>query len=106
MPANCVFGDCLKYNIDTSCYTVDMGGIRYYCDKHWGHVNFYFNEIVSACAKEILGCERNRLAEWYNDEQNIFTVKHHDKFWDLCDSHSSTYDKLVNIEINLGYFED
>lgn len=98
----CHWGDCQENNEELSHYTVDVRGIRYFCQEHWDWTN-EFVELVKHCEK----CVRNHNADLYKDARSITDIKHLDKWWAICHYHFDYYDrKLCNFLDGLDYTED
>lgn len=86
----CSYHDCVDFNKNIFFYTNDSNSIRYFCDFHWDHITFLFT-LISEC----LSCYRSHLAEFYKENRTLDTVKHNNKWWELCIRHKTIYEECV-----------
>lgn len=84
--------------------TNDRFGIHWFCEEHWKLVSFIF-KVVAECARKKDGCKRNHLADFDKYDRYLNTIRHMDKFWDLCDVHLGIYDEVIGIDLIFGDYD-
>lgn len=97
----CSYFECDEDNWSTAFLTVDTYGTRWFCDEHWNIMGLLFNIVVPRCIKTS-SCKRNYKVE-LNPLTTITTVKHNNKFYELCDKHNDMYEELLGINGLFGY---
>ena len=50
---------------------------------------------IAHCARKEWGCWRNHGADLYADERTDYSIKHDNKYWELCSVHMDLYKKRV-----------
>mgnify|MGYP001573185642 CR=1 FL=1 len=90
----CDYDECKNKNRDTSFVTRDTSGIRVFCEPHWIAISSLFARAKNCALKE-WGCWRNHGADLYEDERTSYSVKHCDRYWELCSVHMDLYKKYV-----------
>jgi len=98
----CCYAECSRDNYSTALLTVDVYGIQWFCDEHWKVMCLLFNGVVYKCLKNNK-CTRNYHAEFDPEASYLTTVKHDNKFFDLCDKHYNIYEELLGINSLFEY---
>lgn len=92
----CDFDDCRNRNRDTGYIIRDSSGIKVLCEEHWKVINRLF-EMVSKCSRCDHGCWRNHGADLYPDNRTNSSIKHMDKYWELCSIHIQLYQRFMSV---------
>lgn len=71
-------------------YILDVYGVRYLCDEHWGWAIRFFR-LIKKCRK----CKRAHCADLYPSQRTMYHLKFQGKFWELCDDHYEYFDKKI-----------
>lgn len=96
----CDFDECKTVSEDTNFTVRDNSGIKSLCSEHWRVMNKYF-EKVSECARKEFGCWRNHGADLYPNERTEFSIRHMDKYWEVCDIHIQIYERVMAVWLTL-----